>query len=72
MRLDLHGFTESEALLKLDAILWEFEESHHSTLEIITGKGIVLQGLVEDELRKRKLNWEHPFGNTGKFIIYNS
>lgn len=68
--IDLHGLTESEALLELDSALWEFDSSHEDTLEIITGNGIVLQGVTIDYLNGNDYPWEHPYGNRGSITVY--
>lgn len=70
MIVDLHGLTESEALLELDSALWEFDTSHEDTLEIITGNGIVLKGVTIDYLNGHDYPWEHPYGNSGSITVY--
>lgn len=70
MIIDLHGLTESEAILEIDAALWEFDESHENTLEIITGNGIVLKGLAIDCLNQGDYSWEQPSYNKGTIIVY--
>lgn len=70
MMIDLHGLTESEALLELDSALWEFDSSHEDTLEIITGNGIVLKGVAIDYLNGQGYSWDHPYGNGGSITVY--
>ena len=70
MIIDLHGLTEAEALLEIDSALWEFDESHEDTLEIITGNGIVLKGVVIDYLNQGDYAWEQPSYNRGTVIVY--
>lgn len=70
MIIDLHGLTESEALLELDAFMWQFEDEHESSAEIIVGKGIVLNGVVSDFLNQCNLNWSFNKYNQGSIIVY--
>lgn len=71
MILDLHGLTESEALLKIDAFLWELISSDLSEATIITGRGMVLRDLVIEQVEAQNLYWSYEGNNDGAIIIYN-
>ena len=67
--IDLHGLTESEALPQIILAIMEVENDMAFSVEIITGNGYVLKDILIDELNKTDLNYYHPNGNSGSFII---
>ncbi len=72
MTIDLHGLTKEEAVGKVEMALWSFEQDNYAyQLEIITGYGGgVLKALVEDTLKSyNSMEWKHPNGNAGSYII---
>lgn len=70
MSIDLHGYTEQEAIGKLMSALMTFEFSGEDTLEIITGKGYVLTRMVEEYLEEEMYEYTQPSNNLGTYIVF--
>ena len=70
MFIDLHGLTESEAILKIEMALLSFESSFDDELVIVTGNGHVLKGVAEDIVQSNGYNFKRENGNNGAIIVY--
>ena len=70
MILDLHGYTEQEAIGQIYTTLMTFDESEFEELEIITGKGFVLTRVVEEILDDELYVYKRGNPNTGSYIVY--
>ncbi len=67
--LDLHGFTQDEALSAVDAFLMRHQSK--TRLRIVTGKGKgVLQKAVAQYLKTAGYPFDYEKGNTGVLLVF--
>lgn len=67
---DLHGLTETEAILEIDAILLSLKTGLEDEAIIVTGKGGVLRPLAIDMIQDEGFDWSYDDPNTGTIIVY--
>lgn len=69
MILDLHGYTEEEAIPEILTAIFSWEEDEYIDLEIITGNGNVLKRVLEEILEEENISWSHKNNNYGSYIL---
>lgn len=70
MKIDLHGLTYKQAVLKVENELIMNQIYKESTVEIITGKSILMQNtIIREVLDKYEFDYYIPVDNTGILIV---
>ena len=69
MIIDLHGMREDEAMGIILTAIMDIQNNEGMTIEIITGNGQVLKGLVMDLVSEEGLSYEYIGNNYGSLLI---
>jgi len=70
MKIDLHGLTYKQAVLRVENELIMNQIYKENTVEIITGKSILMQNtIIREVLDKYEFKYHIPTNNTGVLIV---
>jgi hypothetical protein len=70
MKIDLHGLTYKQAVLRVENELIMNQIYKENIVEIITGKSILMQNtIIREVLDKYEFKYHIPTSNTGVLIV---
>ena len=70
MKIDLHGLTYKQAVLKVESELIMNQIYKENIVEIITGKSLLMQNtIIREVLDKYEFKYHIPTNNTGVLIV---
>jgi DNA-nicking Smr family endonuclease len=70
MKIDLHGLTYKQAVLRVENELIMNQIYKENIVEIITGKSILMQNtIIREVLDKYEFKYHIPTNNTGVLIV---